>query len=92
VEGSPLLISGADIRAAIKGFRPGSAGGRDGLRPQHLKDLADGPASTLCDVLAEFANLVIRGESLCQFVPRFSGRLFYHSLRRLGDFAQLQLA
>ena len=33
-----LCLREADIMAAIKLFVPGSAGGPDGLRPQHLKD------------------------------------------------------
>ena len=46
---------------AIRGFAPGSAGGRDGLRPQHLKDMMDGPGGSLCESLANFANLVLVG-------------------------------
>jgi hypothetical protein len=71
--GGSLSISGADIRAAIRAFKPGSAGGRDGLRPQHLKDLADGPAGILCDVLADFANLVLAGRVPFHVRPIFFG-------------------
>jgi len=33
------LMSESAILAAVRSFQPGSAGGLDGLRPQHLKDL-----------------------------------------------------
>jgi hypothetical protein len=37
----PMAVTGDDIRKAIRGFTPGSAGGWDGLRPQHLADMTD---------------------------------------------------
>ena len=36
---SPLQATPKEVRAAIMSFPNGSAGGPDGLRPQHLKDL-----------------------------------------------------
>ena len=34
-----LCLQQADVMVAIKSFMPGSAGGLDGLRPKHLKDM-----------------------------------------------------
>ena len=34
-----LMLSESAILAAVRSFQPGSAGGLDGLRPQHLKEL-----------------------------------------------------
>jgi len=61
------------VRDAIKGFAPSSEGGRDGLKPQHLKDLALGPGGTLCEVLAGFVNLVISGGVPLEVRPHFFG-------------------
>ena len=36
---STSLVTEGEIAQAIKSFPNGSAGGPDGLRPQHLKDL-----------------------------------------------------
>lgn len=48
---------------AIHSFPPGSAGGPDGLRPQHLLELVScdevGPA--LIAALTDFTNLLLRG-------------------------------
>ena len=38
---TPLRVSTDQVLAAIKSFPPGSSGGSDGLRPQHLKDMTD---------------------------------------------------
>ena len=37
----PMTVNAADVRLAIRSFTPGSAGGRDGLRPQHLRDMTE---------------------------------------------------
>ena len=46
-----LSVSEDEIIRAINSFPPGSAGGPDGLRPQHLKDMV-GPAAD-CGQLGE---------------------------------------
>jgi len=58
-----VVISSADVKAAIKTFPKGSAGGIDGLKPQHLKDLiSDLPtAEFLLMALTEFVNLLLAG-------------------------------
>ncbi len=39
---APLLATPQAVLAAVTSFPHGSAGGPDGLRPQHIKDLLDG--------------------------------------------------
>ena len=34
-----LQVSEQDVKHVVKSFSPGSAGGSDGLRPQHIADL-----------------------------------------------------
>src|SRR5277367_3746580 len=58
----PMTVTAADVKLAVQSFAPGSAGGRDGLRPQHLKDLVnERVGGDLAEILADFANLVLRG-------------------------------
>jgi hypothetical protein len=71
--GPSLTVSAGNILAAIRGFSPGSAGGRDGLRPQHLKDMAEASGVSLCATLSEFANLVLAGGVPMQIRPSFFG-------------------
>jgi hypothetical protein len=62
-----------DIIAAIRSFPAGSAGGPDGVRPQHLRDLTSnketGPA--LISSLTAFINLLLHGKC-----PNFVTHLF----------------
>ena len=59
---APLSVSAEDVRRAIRRFSPGSAGGLDGLRPQHLSDMTDSHVSgTLVESLTDFSNLVLAG-------------------------------
>jgi len=66
----------AEVRKAIESFRPGSAGGPDGLRPGHLRTLiglAAGEAGArLLTTLTSFVNMVLRGE-----VPDFATSTFF---------------
>ena len=69
-------VSGEDIRKALASFRPGSAGGPDGLRPGHLRALVSRKAAEagvrLLNSLTEFSNLVLGGG-----VPDFAVGAFY---------------
>ena len=71
-----LKLTENDISAAIKTFPAGSAGGLDGMRPQHLKDMTSpitGVAGQrLIASLTEFANLCLAGH-----VPPTVRPLFY---------------
>ena len=54
-----------DIFGAIRSFPAGSAGGLDGLRPQHLKDMTNSftgmDGVQLIASLADFANMCLAG-------------------------------
>ena len=73
----PLLVQERDIKDAIKSFPAGSAGGVDGMRPQHLKDLTSvytGDAGLrLVSRLTEFANLCLAGDIPTAIRPIFCG-------------------
>ena len=79
VPDEPISISAEAISLAIRSFPHGSAGGPDGLRPQHLKDLIgtsaiEGSASyQLLTALSSFANLVLEGRTPPSIRPAFFG-------------------
>ena len=60
-----LMLSESDILAAVISFQPGSAGGLDGLRPQHLKDLNNTGTGDvgrrLPSRLTDFVNICLAG-------------------------------
>jgi len=60
---SSLLIETGDVSNAILTFPNGSAGGSDGVRPQHLKDLINCAETKepLLLALANFINLLLEG-------------------------------
>jgi len=64
-----------DVTAAIRSFPAGSAGGPDGVRPQHLRDLTSnketGPA--LISALTAFINLLMQGKCPSSITPIFFG-------------------
>ena len=73
----PLLsVSAEDVAQAIWSFQNGSAGGPDGLRPQHLKDMTTSSiaeAPSLLSALASFSNLVLEGKTLPAIRPFLFG-------------------
>ena len=73
---APIVATEEDVRKALASFRPGSAGGPDGLRPSHLAALVSRKAAEagarLLASLTEFVNLILRGE-----VPEFARPMFY---------------
>ena len=70
------VVSSDDVRKALASFRPGSAGGPDGLRPGHLLSLisyrAGEAGARLLASLTGLVNLILRGE-----VPEFARPIFY---------------
>ena len=73
-----LQISENDITKAVRSFPTGSAGGPDGIRPQHIQELINdriaGPV--LLPALTAFINMLLKGE--CPDEVRrvlFGGRL-----------------
>ena len=78
----PIVIPSHSIVRAVFSFPAGSAGGPDGLRPQHLKDMCmysirDG-SNLLVDSLSSFVNFVTAGN-----VPLFA-RPFFFGARLMG--------
>ena len=69
---SPMVVPYMSVSKAIQSFPSGSAGGHDGLQPQHLKDLIP-PPSTLLLAITIFVNFVISGKVLPAACPFFSG-------------------
>ena len=58
-----FLVSSTDVRKAIKSFPCGSAGGPDGLKPQHLKDLTTNITSSdvFLALITDFINFLLSG-------------------------------
>ena len=73
----PVSVPGIVHVYAIRSFPCGSAGGPDGLTPQHLKDMTGTSAgeegSVLLSALASFVHFVLRGEVLTKVCPLFFG-------------------
>ena len=75
---SPIeTLTETEVRSAILSFPNGSAGGPDGLRPQHLKDLTCSSAGMggrdLISSLLNFANMAIKGNIPSMFQSSFFG-------------------
>ena len=62
-----VSVSMENVANAIRSFPNGSAGGPDGLRPQHLKDMTgpstEGGGHTLLFAIAPFLTLVLEGKT-----------------------------
>ena len=71
----PLEVEESEVRKAILSFPAGSAGGHDGLRPQHLKELVlcrESGQELLTDLTA-FVNMVLAGRCPKTVAPVFFG-------------------
>ena len=72
-----LKVCEGDVSHAIQTFPKGSAGGPDGLRPQHLQDLTGTSAGRggemLMCALVDFTNLVLSGRIPDLVRPAFFG-------------------
>ena len=71
----PLELDKPSILHSVFSFPQGSAGGPDGLSPQHLKDLVrvDGDDGQLAKALVGFVNLVGQGKVPVAVRPLFFG-------------------
>ena len=73
----PITVSEEEIIRAIRSFPNDSAGGPDGLRPQHLKDMTgpinNGGAQALISALSRFVTMVLQGKVPISIRPFFFG-------------------
>jgi hypothetical protein len=70
-----LQMDAREVIRAIRSFPSGSAGGQDGLRPQHLRDLlgkGDG-VDELAEAMTDFVNLLLKGKCPEEVRPYFFG-------------------
>ena len=85
---SSSLISEEEVAQAIRSFPNDSAGGPEGLRPQHLKDLvstsAERPGKELLNTLTSFINLVVSGKTPHEAHSTFFGASLI-ALRKKGE-------
>lgn len=84
----PLQVKEIDTLKAIMSFPGGSAGGVDGITPQHLKDLiskvAGEAGSTLLKELTSLANLMLSGKVPTDIVPVLYGANLCALLKKDG--------
>jgi hypothetical protein len=72
---SYLQVTNQEVQAAIKRFPAGSAGGPDGLRPQHISDLIscrDSGPSLLANI-TKLVNLLLKGHCATTVIPILFG-------------------
>jgi len=69
------MVDEDDVRKAVLSFPAGSAGGPDGLRPQHLRDvvLCKEAGPELIAALTGFINLLLAGRCATGVAPVFFG-------------------
>lgn len=59
----PILVQPKEVLSAVFSFKNGSAGGFDGLTPQHLKEvLSDDTSDALLVNLTSLVNLMLSGK------------------------------
>lgn len=73
----PLSVSSSDVADAIGSFQASSAGGLDGLRPQHLKELiavtAGDGGQHLLESLVRLCNFLLKGDLNPEICPYLYG-------------------
>lgn len=84
--GNPLQVSEDDVRRTIRSFPAGSAGGPDGIRPQHLVDLLSlrETDNTLISSLTGFVNMIMRGQCPGAVAPILFGGNLTAILKKSG--------
>src|SRR6218665_2499051 len=83
----PYQASAKEVANAKRSFPAGSAGGPDGLRPQHLLDLLNNQESSAAflESLTGFNNVLLRGECPKEMLRiMFGGRLIALSKKTQG--------
>jgi hypothetical protein len=88
VVNSSLTVQRENIMAAIRSFPNGSAGGLDGLRPQHLKEMTSSQCGHagehLIDTLTVFTNIVLDGRVPAVIKPFFCGASLFALSKKDG--------
>ena len=85
VASSPFQTEVPELLKAIRSFRPGSAGGVDGLLPQHIQDMLQSSIpGTLDQSLTSFVNMVLSGGVPESVRPVFFGGKL-HAIRKPND-------
>jgi len=75
-----LSVDESAVRRAVLSFPAGSAGGPDGLRPQHIRDMLlcrEGGSEFLTDLTA-FVNMTLAGRCSSDVAPVFLAVAFWH--------------
>jgi Reverse transcriptase (RNA-dependent DNA polymerase) len=83
---STIEFDNRAVAQAVLSFPSGSAGGPDGLSPQHLKDLlkVDGISGQLAHALTSFVNIVVRGAVSELIRPLFFGARLHAFVKKDG--------
>ena len=70
-----LSVDESEVRRAVLSFPAGSAGGPDGLRPQHIRDmlLCRETGSDFLTALTSFVNMILAGRCPSDVAPVFFG-------------------
>jgi len=70
-----MSVDEAEVRRAVLSFPPGSAGGPDGLHPQHIRDMlmCQEAGAEFLSVLTDFVNLVVAGRCPTDVAAFFFG-------------------
>jgi hypothetical protein len=84
--GNCLQVTEVEVKKAIRSFPPGSSGGPDGLRPQHVADLVScvdsGPA--LLTAITGFVNTLLRGQCAAEVIPILFGAKLTALMKKSG--------
>ena len=85
-----LQVSEQEVKHAVKSFPPGSAGGPDGLRPQHITDLVScrDNGSSLLTIITAFVNMLLKGQCATEVIPFLFGANLTALTRSQEEFAQ----
>jgi hypothetical protein len=85
-----------EVARALASFPPGSGGGPDGLRPQHLKDLTSmktgAIGSELLEALTDFTNHLLAGQVPSEVLPILYGATLIAIDKKSGGIARLPSA
>ena len=80
-----MTVSAAEVKSAICSFTPRICRGRDGLRPQHPKDLSDDRVGgNVCESIADFCNLILAGNIPDAVRPLFFGASLFPFTKKDG--------